>query len=84
MPEVDIKIGGRTFAVACQAGEEHFLQSAADLLNGEVPAHHLREVEDVPDERDQHLGGAGHQAELLSRLKSEPPGFFFQHAGAVF
>ena len=36
MPEVDIKIGGRTFAVACQAGEEHFLQSAADLLNGEA------------------------------------------------
>jgi cell division protein ZapA len=36
MPEVDIKIGGRTFAVACQQGEEHYLESAASLLNAEA------------------------------------------------
>ncbi|GFE66687.1 cell division protein ZapA [Litoreibacter roseus] len=36
MPEVDIEIGGRTFQVACQAGEEHFLQTAAKLLDNEA------------------------------------------------
>lgn len=36
MPEVNIQIGGRTFAVACQDGEEHFLHSAADLLDNEA------------------------------------------------
>ena len=36
MPEVNIQIGGRTFAVACQEGEEHFLKAAADLLDGEA------------------------------------------------
>lgn len=36
MPEVNIEIGGRTFQVACQAGEEHFLQSAAKLLDNEA------------------------------------------------
>ncbi|MFY0691831.1 MAG: cell division protein ZapA [Paracoccaceae bacterium] len=36
MPEVDVTIGGRVFQVACQEGEEHFLQSAAKLLNNEA------------------------------------------------
>ena len=36
MPEVNIEIGGRTFQVACQTGEEHFLQSAATLLDSEA------------------------------------------------
>ena len=36
MPEVDIQIGGRIFQVACQTGEEHFLQSAAKLLDNEA------------------------------------------------
>lgn len=38
MPEVTIEIGGRPFNVACQEGEEHFLQSAAALLNNEASA----------------------------------------------
>jgi len=38
MPEVDIHIGGRTFQVACQPGEEQFLQSAAALLDNEAQA----------------------------------------------
>ena len=38
MPEVPIQIGGRTFNVACQEGEEHFLQSAAGLLDNEAKA----------------------------------------------
>jgi cell division protein ZapA len=36
MPNVSITIGGRTFEVACQPGEEHFLQSAAEMLDAEA------------------------------------------------
>lgn len=36
MPEIEIKIGGRSFEVACQAGEEHFLHSAAAALDAEA------------------------------------------------
>ncbi len=36
MPEVKIVIGGREFEVACQDGEEHFLRSAAKLLDNEA------------------------------------------------
>ncbi len=36
MPEVQIEIGGRTFEVACQAGEEHYLHSAAKMLDEEA------------------------------------------------
>lgn len=35
MPDVDVQIGGRSFTVSCQAGEESFLRSAAALLDGE-------------------------------------------------
>lgn len=36
MPEVTITIGGRTFDVACQEGEEHFLHAAAAMLDTEA------------------------------------------------
>ena len=36
MPDVNIKIGGREFDVACQEGEEHFLKSAAAMLDIEA------------------------------------------------
>lgn len=36
MPQVEIKIGGRSFEVACQEGEELFLKSAAALLDAEA------------------------------------------------
>lgn len=36
MPEVKIEIGGRDFDVACQEGEEHFLRTAAKLLDDEA------------------------------------------------
>ncbi len=38
MPEVKISIGGREFEVACQEGEEHFLQAAAGMLDTEATA----------------------------------------------
>ncbi len=36
MPEVQITIGGRQFDVACQAGEDQFLKSAAKMLDDEA------------------------------------------------
>ncbi|MDP2087285.1 MAG: cell division protein ZapA [Gemmobacter sp.] len=36
MPELDIQIGGRSFQVACQEGEELFLRTAAGLLDAEA------------------------------------------------
>lgn len=36
MPDVKITIGGRSFEVACQDGEEHFLESAAAMLDAEA------------------------------------------------
>lgn len=36
MPEVEIKIGGRAFEVFCQDGEEHYLHSAAKMLDAEA------------------------------------------------
>ncbi|MFN3211217.1 MAG: cell division protein ZapA [Roseovarius sp.] len=36
MPEVEIEIGGRTFEVACQEGEEHYLHAAARMLDEEA------------------------------------------------
>ncbi len=36
MAEVEISVGGRTFQVACQEGEEHFLKGAAEMLDREA------------------------------------------------
>jgi cell division protein ZapA len=36
MPEVTIRIGGRSFDVSCQEGEEPYLQSAAKMLDDEA------------------------------------------------
>ena len=36
MAEVEILIGGRSFEVACQEGEQHYLQSAAKMLDDEA------------------------------------------------
>jgi len=38
MPEETISIGGKKFEVACQPGEESFLQSAAAMLDHEAQA----------------------------------------------
>ena len=38
MPQVEIVVGGRSFGVACQPGEEPFLQSAAAMLDNEASA----------------------------------------------
>ncbi|GHE02406.1 cell division protein ZapA [Defluviimonas sp. 20V17] len=38
MPDIEIEIGGRTFLVGCQEGEEHFLRTAAQMLDTEAQA----------------------------------------------
>ncbi|MCC7321280.1 MAG: cell division protein ZapA [Rubellimicrobium sp.] len=38
MPQVEVTIGGRSFEVACQSGEEPYLRTAAALLDSEAAA----------------------------------------------
>lgn len=56
MPEVEILIGGRSFQVACQEGEEHFLRSAASLLDNEAQAL-ARAMGRVPETRMLLMAG---------------------------
>ena len=50
MPEVRISIGGREFDVACQEGEEHFLHSAAQMLDTEAQTL-LSQIGRMPENR---------------------------------
>lgn len=50
MPEVTIEIGGRKFQVACQEGEEHYLQAAAGLLDTEAQ-HLIKQIGRLPESR---------------------------------
>ena len=36
MPDLEVKIGDRSFTVSCQPGEEHFLRGAAGMLHAEA------------------------------------------------
>lgn len=36
MPDLEVTIGGKGFPVSCQPGEEHFLRSAAAMLDAEA------------------------------------------------
>lgn len=70
MPEIEITIGGRSFAVACQNGEEHFLRSAAALLDAEA-APLVAQMGRLPELRMLLMAGlmladkaAGHEDEL--------------------
>ena len=56
MPEISIEIGGRDFTVACQDGEEAYLQAAAALLNAEAEAI-LQQVGRMPTERMLLMAG---------------------------
>ena len=48
MPEIRINVGDRSYTVACQAGEELHLQSAASLLDNEAKAV-LKSAASVPE-----------------------------------
>ncbi|MFZ5961571.1 cell division protein ZapA [Thalassococcus sp. BH17M4-6] len=56
MPEVAITIGGRTFEVACQDGEEQYLQSAAAMLNAEAQVL-VDQIGRVPESRMLLMAG---------------------------
>lgn len=56
MPEVEITIGGRSFEVACQAGEEHFLLAAAGMLDDESQVL-LQQIGRVPESRMLLMAG---------------------------
>ncbi|MDG3040415.1 cell division protein ZapA [Roseicyclus marinus] len=56
MPEVQIEIGGRQFAVACQDGEEPYLHAAARMLDTEA-AVILGQIGRMPAERMLLMAG---------------------------
>jgi cell division protein ZapA len=56
MPQVEIAIGGRTFEVACQEGEQQFLHSAAAMLDTEA-AHLADQIGRMPESRMLLMAG---------------------------
>ncbi|MFT4783247.1 MAG: cell division protein ZapA [Paracoccaceae bacterium] len=56
MAQVTITIGGREFQVACQDGEEHFLSSAAVLLDREASTL-VEQVGRIPENRMLLMAG---------------------------
>ncbi len=72
MPEAQITIGGRTFEVACQAGEEPYLRSAAGLLDVEASAL-VSQIGRMPEARMLLMAGlmlADKTAGLEERLRA--------------
>lgn len=81
MPEVSISIGGRSFDVACQAGEEQFLHAAAKMLDDEAQVL-VDQVGRMPEARMLLMAGlmlADKTANLQEKLNaggaggSQPP-----------
>jgi cell division protein ZapA len=56
MPEETIVIGGKNFEVACQPGEEHFLQAAARMLDAEARTL-IGQIGRVPESRMLLMSG---------------------------
>ncbi|MCL4675074.1 MAG: cell division protein ZapA [Pararhodobacter sp.] len=56
MPEETIEIGGKSFEVACQAGEEHFLHAAARMLDAEARTL-IDQIGRLPDSRMLLMSG---------------------------
>lgn len=56
MPEETIVIGGKSFEVACQPGEEHFLQAAARMLDAEARTL-IEQIGRVPEARMLLMSG---------------------------
>ncbi|MGR3467680.1 MAG: cell division protein ZapA [Shimia sp.] len=71
MPEVKITIGGRTFDVACQEGEEHYLEAAAAMLDTEATAL-TQQIGRIPETRMLLMAGlmlADRTASVEDRLR---------------
>ena len=56
MPELTITIGGRNFQVACQEGEEHYLEAAARLLDTEATTL-VNQIGRIPESRMLLMAG---------------------------
>lgn len=56
MPEITITIGGKPFTVACQAGEESYLRTAAAMLDHEASAL-VQQIGRIPDARMLLMSG---------------------------
>ncbi|MFV0358290.1 cell division protein ZapA, partial [Tropicimonas sp.] len=56
MPELSITIGNKTFAVACQEGEEQYLRSAAAMLDREAQGM-VSQIGRMPGERMLLMAG---------------------------
>ncbi len=76
MAEIKVHIGGRDFTVSCRAGEEHFLKSAAAMLDNEAQA--LKDaLGRMPENRMLLMAGlmlADKTASLEDQLKKIPAG----------
>ena len=85
MPELEVQIGGRSFHVACQPGEEHFLRAAATLLDNEAQPI-VAQMGRIPEARMLLMAGlliadkaAGTEDELrrlreqLAEIEARPP-----------
>ena len=46
MPEVSIKVGGRSFKVACNEGDEHLVLAAAEMLDAEAASSGTGQLQD--------------------------------------
>lgn len=86
MPEVNITVGGRKFEVACQPGEEKYLEAAATLLDGEAQLL-SSQIGRVPEARMLLMAGlmlADKTAGLEERLeKAEEELVALRKGGAV-
>ena len=56
MPDIEVSIGGRNFLVSCQPGEEHFLRSAAAMLDAEA-APLVQQMGRLPESRMLLMAG---------------------------
>lgn len=87
MADVRISIGSREFEVSCQPGEEHFLRSAARLLDNEATVL-IGQIGRLPEARmllmaglmladktaglEDQLRAMEERAELAERVASQP------------
>lgn len=72
MPQVEILIGGRSFEVACQDGEESYLIAAANMLDAEATAL-SEQIGRVPEARMLLMSGlmlADKTAALEEKLRA--------------
>lgn len=75
MSEVTIRIGGRPFTVACQPGEESFLETAAKMLDSEASVL-VDQLGNMPESQMLLMAGlmlADKTAALEEQLKSGAP-----------